>query len=106
MSRYDTFTFTFISHLGKTHNHRSRGDTPWRAQTRYDTVTYLLHLKVSYLTSKYANIDLDLHPQHRVSVSPYGYAPLYTLYPVLDNFTQWLPDAGAGAGCQLSPGTG
>ena len=71
MSRYDTFTFTFISHLGKTHNHRSRGDTPWRAQTRYDTVTYLLHLKVSYLTSKkvhlkvsyltskYANIDLD-----------------------------------------------
>ena len=28
-----TFTFTFIRHLGKTHNHRSRGDTPWRAQT-------------------------------------------------------------------------
>ena len=28
-----TFTFTLISHLGKTHNHRSRGDTPWRAQT-------------------------------------------------------------------------
>ena len=39
--------------------------------SRYDTVTYLLHLKVSYLTSKkvhlkvsyltskYANIDLD-----------------------------------------------
>ena len=29
-----TFTFTFIRHLGKTHNHRSRGDTPWRAQSR------------------------------------------------------------------------
>ena len=28
-----TFTFTFIRHLGKTHNHRSRGDTPWRAQS-------------------------------------------------------------------------
>ena len=27
------FTFTFICHPGKTHNHRSRGDTPWRAQT-------------------------------------------------------------------------
>ena len=27
------FTFTFICHLGKTHNHRSRGDTPWKAQT-------------------------------------------------------------------------
>ena len=26
------FTFTFICHLGKTHDHRSRGDTPWRAQ--------------------------------------------------------------------------
>ena len=26
-------TFTFKNHLGKTHNHRSRGDTPWRAQT-------------------------------------------------------------------------
>ena len=26
-------TFTFICHPGKTHNHRSRGDTPWRAQT-------------------------------------------------------------------------
>ena len=25
--------FTFICHPGKTHNHRSRGDTPWRAQT-------------------------------------------------------------------------
>ena len=31
------FTFTFICHLGKTHNHRSRGDTPWRAQTTYET---------------------------------------------------------------------
>ena len=29
-----TLTFTFISHLGKTHNHRSRGDTPWRAQAK------------------------------------------------------------------------
>ena len=28
-----TFTFTLIRHLGKTHNHRSRGDTPWRAQS-------------------------------------------------------------------------
>ena len=28
-----TFTFTFICHPGKTHNHRSRGDTPWRART-------------------------------------------------------------------------
>ena len=28
-----TFTFTFICHPGKTHNHRSRGDTSWRAQT-------------------------------------------------------------------------
>ena len=28
-----TFTFTFICHPGKTHNHRSRGDTPWKAQT-------------------------------------------------------------------------
>ena len=27
------FTFTFICPLGKTHNHRSRGDTPWVAQT-------------------------------------------------------------------------
>ena len=27
-----TFTLTFICHPGKTHNHRSRGDTPWRAQ--------------------------------------------------------------------------
>ena len=26
-------TFTFICHPGKTHNHRSRGDTPWEAQT-------------------------------------------------------------------------
>jgi hypothetical protein len=29
-----TFTFTLIRHLGKTHNHRSRGDTPWRAQLK------------------------------------------------------------------------
>ena len=28
-----TFTFTFNRHLGKTHNHRSRGDTPWRARS-------------------------------------------------------------------------
>ena len=28
MSKYKKFTFTFIRHLGKTHNHRSRGDTP------------------------------------------------------------------------------
>ena len=28
-----TFTFTFICHPGKTHNHRSRGDTSRRAQT-------------------------------------------------------------------------
>ena len=27
-------TFTLICHLGKTHNHQSRGDTPWEAQTR------------------------------------------------------------------------
>ena len=27
-----TFTFTFIRHDGKTHNHRPRGDTTWRAQ--------------------------------------------------------------------------
>ena len=32
--RKDSFTFTFICHLGKTHNHRSRGDTPWKAQTK------------------------------------------------------------------------
>ena len=31
-----TFTFTFICHPGKTHNHRSRGDTPWRARTVVD----------------------------------------------------------------------
>ena len=29
-----TFTFTFICHPGKTHNHRSRGDAPWKAQTK------------------------------------------------------------------------
>jgi hypothetical protein len=28
----ETFTFTFICHHGKTHNLRSRGDTPRRAQ--------------------------------------------------------------------------
>ena len=28
------FTFTVICHPGKTHNHRSRGDTPWKAQTK------------------------------------------------------------------------
>ena len=28
-----TFTFTFICHPGTTRNHRSRGDTPWKAQT-------------------------------------------------------------------------
>jgi hypothetical protein len=27
-----TFTFTLICHLGKTHGHRSRGDTTWEAQ--------------------------------------------------------------------------
>ena len=26
-------TFTLNCHLGKTHDHRSRGDTPWKAQT-------------------------------------------------------------------------
>ena len=26
-----SFTFTFICPLGKTRNHRSRGDTPWEA---------------------------------------------------------------------------
>ena len=31
----ETFTFTFICLPGKTHNHRSRGDTPWKAQTTY-----------------------------------------------------------------------
>ena len=36
-----TFTFTFICPLGKTHNHRSRGDTPWRAQTDYCTSSYM-----------------------------------------------------------------
>ena len=30
---FPTFTFTFICHPGKTRNHRSRGDTPWKAQT-------------------------------------------------------------------------
>ena len=28
-----TFTFTFIRHHGKTHNHRPRGDITWRAQS-------------------------------------------------------------------------
>ena len=28
-----SLTFTFIRHHGKTHNHRPRGDTTWRAQT-------------------------------------------------------------------------
>ena len=28
-----SFTFTFNCHPGKTRNHRSRGDTSWRAQT-------------------------------------------------------------------------
>ena len=28
-----TFTFTYICHHGKTHNHRSREVTTWRAQT-------------------------------------------------------------------------
>ena len=32
-TQHSVFTFTFIRHLGKTHNHRSRGDTPWRAQS-------------------------------------------------------------------------
>ena len=27
-----TFTFTLVCHLGKTHSHRSRGDTTWGAQ--------------------------------------------------------------------------
>ena len=36
-----TFTFTFICPLGKTHNHRSRGDTPWRAQTDYCISSYM-----------------------------------------------------------------
>ena len=27
-----TFTFTLYCHLGKTHSHRSRGDTTWKAQ--------------------------------------------------------------------------
>ena len=34
-----TFTFTLICHPGKTHNHRSRGDTTWRAQCAAHTVT-------------------------------------------------------------------
>ena len=33
-------TFTFICHPGKTHNHRSRGDTPWRAS---QSVSQLFH---------------------------------------------------------------
>ena len=28
----EKFPVTFNCHLGKTHNHRSHGDTPWRAQ--------------------------------------------------------------------------
>ena len=34
-----TFTFTLNCHLGKTHDHRSRGDTPWRAQTTHQDHT-------------------------------------------------------------------
>ena len=33
-----TFTFTLDCHLGKTHDHRSRGDTTWRAQS---TIVFL-----------------------------------------------------------------
>ena len=30
-----TFTFTLNCHLGKTHSHRSRGDTTWKAQRNF-----------------------------------------------------------------------
>jgi hypothetical protein len=33
------FTFTLICHLGKTHSHRSRGDTTWEAQSAARTHT-------------------------------------------------------------------
>ena len=49
MNEYsNTFTFTFICHPGKTHNHRSRGDTPWKAQTKeYSNECYLMNTVTS-----------------------------------------------------------
>ena len=38
-----TFTFTFICLPGKTHNHRSRGDTPWKAQIQFSKTPNLNH---------------------------------------------------------------
>jgi hypothetical protein len=34
-----TFTFTLICHVGKTHNHRPRGDPAWGAQSAAHTHT-------------------------------------------------------------------
>ena len=38
-STQGTFTFTLNCHLGKTHSHRSRGDTTWEAQSAAHTHT-------------------------------------------------------------------
>jgi hypothetical protein len=38
-SKSGEFTFTLNCHLGKTHSHRSRGDTTWGAQSAAHTRT-------------------------------------------------------------------
>ena len=47
------FTFTFNCPLGKTHNHRSRGDTPcWEAQTMGVGVSVVLVFVVLRLSGR------------------------------------------------------
>ena len=48
-----TFTFTFNCHLRNTHHHRSRGETPWRAQTNTTHVIYKFHVVNHFTVEKH-----------------------------------------------------
>ena len=70
VSRTSTpFTFTIICHLGKTHSHRSRGDTTWEAQkarrrltVRRATYTILTNLRLRHATLVLPSIDHTPQP--------------------------------------------
>ena len=62
-----TFTFTFNCHPGKTHNHRSHGDTLWKAQTLREKY-YLQNTRAPFvIPHSVSALGSNLHSHIRAS---------------------------------------
>ena len=86
-----TFTFTLNCHLGKTHNHRPRGDTSWRARRGAITETTAPSLDVEVPREGSVGSVLTLGPVLDLTSMKTGSLPFFVANACSHIFTTQLP---------------